>query len=291
MKHLFCFGLGYTAAVVAARLAQKGWAVSGTATGPDKTKTLTDKGWKGLVFDGRSKSAEVTEALGRSTHVLLSIPPGAGGDPAHDVYAEEIAAAPSLAWIGYFSTIGVYGDAGGGWVDETTTPRPGSERGQRRVAAENAWTNLGDEHGKAVVIFRLPGIYGPDRNSLDDIKAGKARRIIKPDQFFNRAHVEDIASAVEAALSLKSSRIFNVTDDLPAPPQDVIAYGAELLGLPCPPAIAYDDAALSPMGRSFYSESKKVSNARMKSELGVSLKYPTYIEGLQALANHVPQTF
>jgi nucleoside-diphosphate-sugar epimerase len=222
---------------------------------------------------------------------LLSIPPGASGDPAFTVYADDIASSPTLEWIGYFSTIGVYGDAGGGWVDETTDPRPGSERGARRLEAEREWLRLGEESGKTVVILRLPGIYGPGRNTLKDLRSGKARRIVKPGHYFNRVHVEDIAAAVEAALHVQSSRIFNITDDLPAAPEDVIAFGAELLGMPCPPAIPHSEAILSPMARSFYSESKKVSNARMKAELGVVLKYPTYKEGLTALAGNTSDSF
>nr|HPG89260.1 SDR family NAD(P)-dependent oxidoreductase [Hyphomicrobium sp.] len=189
---------------------------------------------------------------------------------------------PSITWIGYLSTIGVYGDADGGWVDEETEARPGSERGQRRLDAENAWLALGQRTGKASMVFRLPGIYGPGRSTIDDLRAGEARRLIKPGQVFNRIHVVDIATALTAAIDKPhAGRVYNVTDDEPGPPQDVVAYGAELLGLPVPPGLDFATADLTPMARSFYSESKRVSNARMKSELGVALKYPNYRDGLR----------
>ncbi len=285
MSRLFCFGLGYCAAKLGRRLLTQGWTVAGTTSHPEKMQRLENHGFQPFLFTGNSAPADIKDAIRTATHVLLSIPPDAQSDPALAQFGEEIAASPSIHWIGYFSTVGVYGDANGGWVDETTEPRPGTERGQRRLKAENGWSNLGRRSGKALVIYRLPGIYGPGRSAIDQLRAGTARRIFKPGQLTNRAHVEDIATAVEASIDLASDiHIFNVTDDLPAPPQDVIAYGAELLGVPCPPATDPADAALSPAARSFYVENKKVSNARMKSELGVKLAYPTYIEGLKAIA-------
>jgi len=285
MSRLFCFGLGYSAAVLARHLAARGWSIAGTTTHEEKAKALAGEGYTAFVFDGRTRHADVVAALKRATHVLLSIPPDATGDPALTVYSEDIASSPALSWIGYFSTVGVYGDANGAWVDETTTPRPGTERGLRRLKAETGWLELGRKSGKSVVVFRLPGIYGPGRSAIDQLRAGTARRIFKPGQVTNRVHVDDIASAVEASLRLPAGpHVFNVTDDLPAPPQDVIAYGAELLGVPCPPATDPTDAGLTPMARSFYAESKKVSNSRMKAELGVALAYPTYFDGLKAIA-------
>jgi hypothetical protein len=292
MSRLFCFGLGYSAGVLAQRLAAQGWSISGTTTREEKAKALAEEGYTAFVFDGRTRKAEVADALKSATHMLLSIPPDADGDPALKVYGDDIAASPALSWIGYFSTVGVYGDANGAWVDETTPPRPGTERGIRRLKAEDAWLGLGRETGKAVVVFRLPGIYGPGRSAIDQLRAGSARRIFKPGQVTNRVHVEDIATAVEASLRLPTgAHIFNVTDDLPAPPQDVIAHGAELLGVVCPPATDLTDAGLTPMARSFYAESKKVSNARMKAELGVALAYPTYFEGLKAIARGTGTAF
>jgi hypothetical protein len=285
MNRLFCFGLGYCAGVLSRRLVARGWSISGTATTADKAERLKRDGYEAFVFDGRERNPAVAEALSRSTHVLLSIPPDADGDPALRVYGSDIASSPSITWIGYFSSVSVYGDSKGEWVDERTIPEPVTERGMRRLVAENAWIEFGRASGKAIVVLRLPGIYGPGRSAIDQLRAGKARRIFKPGQVTNRVHVDDIATATEASLKLPTGvHVFNVTDDLPAPPQDVIAYGAELLGVPCPPATDPTDASLSPMARSFYAESKKVSNVRMKNELGVKLAYPTYVEGLKAIA-------
>lgn len=286
MSRLFCFGLGYCAAELGRRLLTKGWAVSGTTAHAAKMPVLEAQGFKPYLFDGASSPADIADALASATHILLSIPPDAENDPALRCFGEAIAASPSVRWIGYFSTVGVYGDAQGSWVDEATEPNPGTERGQRRLKAERAWTDLAARSGKALVIYRLPGIYGPGRSAIDQLRAGTARRIFKPGQFTNRIHVADIATAVEASIELApGTHIFNVTDDLPAPPQDVIAYGAELLGVPCPPATDPSDDAISPAARSFYIENKKVSNARMKAELGVELAYPTYLDGLKAIAS------
>ena len=285
MSYLFCFGLGYSAGYLAERLKPRGWTVSGTATTDAGAAALTALATRGYTFDGGSANPSVSTALRDATHVLLSIPPGASGDPALNCFENDLAASTNLSWIGYFSTIGVYGDTQGGWVDEETAPRPGSPRGQRRLDAENAWLAFGKRTGKRVMIFRLPGIYGPGRSTLDDLRAGTARRLIKPGQVFNRIHVADIAAAVEAAIAVPlASRIYNLTDDDPAPPQDVVAYSAGLLGLPPLPDIDFATATLSPMAQSFYSESKRVSNARMKTELGVALAYPSYRDGLKAIA-------
>lgn len=283
--HLFSFGLGYSARALAGRLAAKGWRITGTSTTEVGARAITAAGYRGLVFDGRAPAPEVGRALGEATHALMSIPPGADGDPAFVHHAADIAAAAGLGWIGYLSTVAVYGDRGGGWVDETTPPNPMSERGRRRLAAESAWLTLGARTGKAVMVFRLPGIYGPGRSPLDDLAAGTARRLVKKDQVFNRIHVEDIAGAVEAAISRpRAGAIFNVTDDEPAPPQDVVAYAAGLAGRPVPPEQPFENAVLTPMARSFYSENKRVRNARLKAELGYALAYPTYREGLAAIA-------
>jgi nucleoside-diphosphate-sugar epimerase len=292
VSRLFCFGLGYSAAVLARRLVLHGWSVGGTVTNAGKAEALARTGYEMFVFDGMAPNATVGDALNAATHVLLSIPPDADGDPASRHYGKAIAASPAVKWIGYFSTVGVYGDSNGAWVDEETPARPGTERGQRRLDAEIAWREVSKKGRKALVIFRLPGIYGPGRSAIDQLRAGTARRIFKPGQVTNRIHVEDIATAVEASLKFsEGTRVFNVTDDLPAPPQDVIEYGAELLSVPCPPASNLDDAGLSPMARSFYTENKKVSNARMKAELGVTLAYPTYVEGLKAIAGNDTPTF
>lgn len=281
MTHLICFGLGYCAREAAKRLVHDGWRVSGTATTAAGAARLNDMGYAGLIFDGTEPAQTAAAVLTGATHVLVSIPPARDGDPALIHHGRDIAASRSIEWIGYYSTIGVYGDAQGGWVDEETPPRPGSERGQRRIEAENGWLALGEKTGKRVSILRLPGIYGPGRSAFDDLRAGTARRLIKPGQVFNRAHVADIATATIAAFAQRSSaRAYNVVDDEPAPPQDVIAYAASLLGVPCPPDIDFATATLSPMAQSFYSESKRVSNKRMKSELHVKLAFATYRDGL-----------
>jgi dTDP-4-dehydrorhamnose reductase len=285
MTNLLCFGLGYSAGVLSRRLASQGWKIAGTSTTQAGAERIASNTYRSMMFDGRSKSRNVSAALEQATHILLSIPPGADGDPALKAHGEDIAASTSLQWIGYFSTVGVYGDADGGWVNEETLPHPASERGKRRLDAENAWLDLGRRSGKTVMIFRLPGIYGPGRSTIDDLRNGSARRIIKPGQVFNRIHVEDIASAVEAAVAKPmAGRVYNVTDDEPAPPQDVVAFAAELLGLPVPQDLDFATAELSPMARSFYSESKRVSNMRMKTELGVALKFPSYRQGLQGIS-------
>lgn len=284
MTNLFCFGLGYCAGYLANDLILRGWHVAGTSMRAIGSARLQARGYDGFVFDGRTHSPEVAEALQSASHILLSIPPDAEGDPALRIFAEDIAASASVRWIGYLSTIGVYGDANGGWVDEDTPALPLSDRGQRRLAAENAWRDLGKRTNKTVMVFRLPGIYGPGRSTLDDLRAGEARRIVKPGQVFNRIHVEDIAASIAAGIDKPHpDRVYNVTDDEPGPPQDVVAFGASLLGLAAPPDIDFATAQLSPMARSFYSESKRVSNARLIKELGVTLKYPTYRDGIAAI--------
>jgi len=284
MTHLFCFGLGYSARIVAERLSARGFATSGTSTTDEGAAALSKSGAAGYVFNGNSPNAQITAALAHASHVLLSVPPGADGDPVFVHHGANIAASPSITWIGYFSTVGVYGDAGGGWVDEETEPRPASERGRRRLAAERRWLELGAKTGKCVMVFRLPGIYGPGRSVLDDLEAGTARRIVKPGQVFNRIHVDDIAAAVVAGIDAPHpGRVFNVTDDEPCPPQDVVAFASRLLGIEPPPEIEFETAPLSSMARSFYSESKRVSNARMKSELRVRLAFPTYRQGIETL--------
>ena len=199
-------------------------------------------------------------------------------------HSREIAKAHDVRWIGYLSTVGVYGDFGGAWVDEDTPPKPGSERTVRRLAAETAWRDFGANHDRAVRIFRLAGIYGPGRSAIDDLFAGTARRIVKPGQVFNRIHVEDIAAVLEtAAANGGAHAVYNVTDNEPAPPQDVVAYAARLIGQDPPPETPFETAALSPMGFSFYSENRRVRNARLRDDLGVDLTYPSYREGLAAI--------
>jgi nucleoside-diphosphate-sugar epimerase len=284
MSRLFCFGLGYSAQALGRLLIAQGWRVGGTARTGDSAKALADAGFGAVVFDGRAPSAEVSDALKHATHVLLSIPPAADGDPALRNHARDLEASPSVQWIGYLSAVGVYGDHGGAWIDETTPARPMQERSRWRRAAEDKWLTLAQRSGKRARVFRLPGIYGPGRSAIERVREGTAQRIVKPGQVFNRVHVDDIAGALAAAIAGRGAHdIYNVTDDEPAPPQDVIGYAAELLHMPAPPEIAFEDAKLSPMAASFYAENKRVSNARMCNELGVTLKFPSYREGLQAI--------
>ena len=289
-SRLFCFGLGYTARVLAEQLLSDhrhaGINIAGTRTRPDMSNEWAIKL---AAFNGDSAGTGVAMLLAGSTHLLISIPPDIEGDPALRCHASDLASLSTLRWIGYLSTIGVYGDAGGGTVDETSPTKPQSERAMRRVTAENQWRAFGQQTGKRVEIFRLPGIYGPGRSVIDSLRSGTAKRIVKPGQVFNRVHVIDIAQALETAMALAATGCpspydtYNVVDDEPAPPQDVVAYAADLLGMPPPPEVPFDAATLSPMARSFYSESKRVSNARLKSALGFNLAYPTYREGLQAI--------
>jgi hypothetical protein len=278
---LFCFGFGYSAAVLARQLAGRpNTQIVGTRTRLDPASPVPL-----AVFRGDGLTPAVADLMAGSTHVLISIPPGAEGCPVLQHVRQNLAQSTSLDWLGYLSTVGVYGDAQGGWVDETTPIKPSAERAIRRAKAEAGWLAFGRDTGKRVEVFRLPGIYGPGRSTIDDLRAGTARRIDKPGQVFNRIHVADIAGALALAMSKATgTTIFNVTDDEPGPPQDVVAFGAELLGLTPPPLVPFTDAQLSPMGVSFYSESKRVRNDRLKTTLGYVLRYPTYREGLRAIA-------
>lgn len=286
MSKLFCFGLGYSARALAHRLTREGWDITGTSSRADGVGRIEAAGWRGHLYDGRAPGAGIAAALADVTHILVSPAPDAEGDPVLRWHAADIAAAPRLRWIGYLSTVGVYGDHDGAWVDETTPRRPASERSRRRVLAEQAWLHFAECVPQAQVqVFRLAGIYGPGRSAIDDLREGTARRIVKPGQVFNRIHVDDIAHVLAAAMSGRGrSAIYNVTDDEPAPAQDVVAFGAELLGLPVPPEIPIEKAGLGPMGVSFYGECKRVGNARLKAELVSELLYPSYREGLRAIA-------
>lgn len=282
MTRLFCFGFGFSAEALANRLKPKGWRTAGTARVPDKVNALTARGVEAFAFP----LADPPEALRGTTHVLVSTPPGENGDPAFR-YASDLARlTPRPAWLGYLSTTGVYGDHAGGWVDETTPEAPATERGRRRLAAEQAWGSWGRAANVPVAIFRLAGIYGPGRNQLDSVRDGTARRIVRENQVFSRIHVEDIAQVLEASIAKPhAGAVYNVCDDEPAPPHEVIEYAANLLGVATPKLERFEDAAptMSEMAQSFYTESKRVRNNRIKQDLGVKLLYPTYREGLKAL--------
>ena len=278
---LLSFGHGYSAQALARRLLPEGWRVIGTTRDPEKAGTLRAQGVEARVWPGESLDTEIAEA----DAVLVSAAPGDSGDPVLSRLRTSLAtAAPHLRWVGYLSTTGVYGDHGGAWVDETTELTPSTARGRARVAAESEWQSV---PGLPLHIFRLAGIYGPGRGPFAKVRAGTARRIIKKDQVFSRIHVDDIAQVLHASLTRPDpGAIYNLCDDDPAPPQDVISYAAELLGLPQPPAEAFETAEMTPMARSFYAESKKVRNDRIKTDLGIVLKYPDYRSGLRAMLNN-----
>ena len=240
-----------------------------------------------LAFDGRAALADVLAALAGADALLVSIPPDAVGDPVLAHFATAIADAPKLSRIAYLSTVGVYGDHGGAWVDEATVPKPISPRSILRLQAERDWLALGTALGKTVHVLRLGGIYGPGQNALENMRAGTARRIVKPGQVFNRIHVEDIARAIAASFDHAQGGVCNVTDNEPTPPQDVVAFAAHVLGMPPPPELEFATTAMSAMARSFYGENKRVANQRLRNVLGVELAYPTYREGILALAQEL----
>ena len=282
MKHtLLSIGHGYSAQALARQLIPLGWDVTGTSRDAENLPAITAQGATALNWPGD----DITPALANASHLLISVAPNIKGDPVLNTLRPEIIKrAPHLKWVGYLSTIGVYGNHDGAWVDEDTPLTPATKRGQLRVAAEAEWQALAAECDLPLHIFRLAGIYGPERGPFAKVRKGTARRIIKKNQLFSRIHVDDIASVLMASIAQPNpGRIYNVCDDNPAPPQDVIAYAADLLGLPIPEAVDYDTADMTEMARSFYAESKSVRNMRIKTELGVELRYPTYQDGLKAL--------
>ena len=275
---LLTFGHGYSAGALSRRLLADGWRVIGTTRTPEKAAALMEMGVEPRVWPG----AEMGPALDAADHLLISAAPGEAGDPVLAALGAEIAAlAGQFRWVGYLSTTGVYGDHDGGWVDETTPLSPSTKRGRLRVEAEADWRAI---PGLPLHIFRLAGIYGPGRGPFAKVRAGTARRIVKPGQVFSRTHVDDIAQVLSASIARPDpGAVYNVCDDDPAPPEAVIEHAAALLGLPVPTPEDFATAEMSPMARSFYAESKRVRNDRIKTELGVSLIYPNYRAGLRAL--------
>lgn len=284
---LTIFGLGYSAGFYAQSRAQKFSAVVATQRAPDSA----NRGPIALLpFDGGQEKIDdrLIAALLASDALLISAAPDDFGDPVLRRLAAPIAANKKIKKIIYLSTIGVYGDQQGAWIDETTPVKPSHARTKIRAEVENQWLKLGETSGKQVYVLRLSGIYGPGRSVLEKLREGTARRLVKPGQVFNRIHVEDIAQAIDACLlSDAPGGIYNVTDDEPAPPQDVIAFGAELLNLPAPPEQDFETATLTPMARSFYGENKRVGNKKLKQTLGVALAYQSFREGLTALAENI----
>lgn len=285
MRRLVVFGCGYTARRFVALQGSAFDRVDVTSRSDETAARLAADGLAAHVFDGSELTPALAEAARAATHVLVSAPPDAHGDPTLRGAGAALSAAAGLAWVGYLSTIGVYADAGGGWVDETTEPEADSERGARRIVVEREWLAFGRERGIPVQIFRLAGIYGPGRSQIDNLRAGTAKRLVKPGQVFNRIHVDDIAAALAAGVAQPGAGpIVNVTDDEPAAPQDVVTYAARLIGVEPPPETPFETAAISEMARSFYSSNKRVANRVLKEEFGVRLVYPTYREGIASLA-------
>ncbi len=273
MNTLLSLGHGYSASALARLLIPQGWTVFGTTRNPARARAMQAAGVVPVMWPG-----DIRPALAQATHILASAAPDAAGDP-------FLAAVPGLAgakagWVGYLSTTGVYGDHQGAWVDEDTPLTPSTDRGRQRVLAEAQWQAT----GLPLHIFRLAGIYGPGRGPFEKVRDGTARRIIKPGQMFSRIHVDDIGAVLAASIAHPHpGRVYNVCDDDPAAPEDVLGHAAVLLGLPLPPEVPFDQAEMTPMARSFYAESKRVRNERIKAELGVKLAYPTYREGLAGL--------
>ena len=272
-KSLLCIGYGFSAQALAFDLQQVGWNIKGTTRCKTRVALMAKSGVKPIIWPGDN----LHQALTKASHLLISAAPNAQGDP----FLNKIDISNyKFSWVGYLSTTGVYGNHDGAWVNETSSVMPTTKRGQWRVLAEAAWSRT----NVPLHIFRLAGIYGPGRGPFSKVKDGSARRIIKPGQMFSRIHVEDISQILAASIKRpRPGAIYNVCDDEPAPPQDVIAYAAQLLRLPLPPEIPFDNIDMSPMARSFYSENKCVQNTLMKSELGITLKYPNYRMGLQSL--------
>lgn len=275
---LLSFGHGYSARALSKNLVSLGWKIRGTTRSSDNLENLDVevRVWPNI---------SLSEDLEWATHLLISIPPNEFGDCVLRDYKKNIIKnSRNIRWVGYLSTTGVYGNHNGAWVNEETKLRPTSARALHRLEAENEWLNLYEKHKLPVHIFRLAGIYGPGRGPFSKVKLGKAKQIIKRNQLFSRIHVEDIATTLEASiLKPKPGSIYNVCDDFPAPPEEVILYAARLLGLPDPPKVNFEDAKMSAMARSFYSDSKRVRNNKIKSELNIKLKYPNYKSGLKAL--------
>jgi len=278
--NLFIFGAGYSGQAVA-RARPAGFSIAGTTRSEAKFGALRAAGMEPHIFDGEL-TPETARALEQATHLLISIAPVEAGDPVLDAAGEAIARLPRLGWIGYLSTVGVYGDHAGAWVDETGECRPVSQRSKLRLEAERQWREFGLRTGLPVAIMRLSGIYGPGRNAFVNLESGTAKRLVKQGQVFNRIHGEDIAGAVWHLAGAARGGVFNVTDDLPSPPQDVVACAAALMGVEPPPETPFETAELSPMARSFYGENKRVSNALLKST-GYSFRYPDYQTALEAM--------
>jgi len=278
----FFFGLGFSslAALTQLRRCQQTVNVEGSVRTPEKALRLTQEGIPAHVFDGTKPGETLGPVVRTASHVVFSIAPGAEGDPALKYHRADLDAADDLQWLCYYSTVGVYGDFGGEWIDEGAPLVPRNERSDRRVLAEQAWRDYARERGVPLAILRLAGIYGPGRSTFDKLSDGTARRIVKPGQVFNRIHVEDIGRVTALAAKARLEGTFNLADDEPAPPQDLVTHAAAMMGVEPPPAIPFDQAEMTPMQRSFYQDNKRVSNRAIKQALGIELLYPDYRAGL-----------
>ncbi len=283
-RRLFCFGLGYTGRALARAQMAEGWTVAGTCRDATRRAALAADGIDAWLFDDDNPLADAAAALAGTTHLLAAAPPGENGDGAAFLHGAAIAATESLEWIGYLSCTGIYGDHGGGWVDEDRTPNPSSVRAARRLAAEEQWLDFWWNDGVPAQVFRLAGIYGPGRGPLAALRSGTAKRIHKPGHWFSRIHLDDIVATLRASMARPNGgRIYNVCDDEPAAQADVVAFASALLGVEPPPLAAFEDAALTPLAKSFYGDNKRVRNGRIKAELGVVLAHPDYRCGLKHL--------
>ncbi len=283
-KHLFCFGYGYSCDYLGYELLKLGgWRVSGTTRNRERRAALRARGVNAYLFDNDMPLPDPLYMLRDVTHIVISTPPANAGDPTFNMHAQDLLKLPKLEWVGYLSTTGPYGDRGGAWVDENSEARPTSKRGSRRLNAENSWLSLCKSYDLPVHIFRLAGVYGPGRSALDSLRAGIARRIDKPGHSFSRAHVEDLVQVLIASmLEPKSGNIYNICDDNPSLSHEVIDYACGLLGIASPPLIPFEKVDIAPIHQSFYADNKRVRNNKIKDDLGIKLRYPSYKEGLKA---------
>lgn len=283
---VFIFGLGFSSRAAVRALHSHvgaGLAIAGTTRGAEKGAALTLEGVATHVFDGTAPGQTLVPALCEASHVVVSAPPGNDGDPVLNHHGADLMASNALEWLCYYSTVGVYGDYGGAWIDESASPQPVNERSRRRVDAEQSWRAFAAGKGVPLVILRLAGIYGPGRSAIDKLKAGTSRRVVKPGQVFNRIHAADIGEATARAAERKLAGTFNLADHEPAPPQDPVGFSANLMGIDPPPEEHFDRAEMTEMARSFYGDNKRVSNAAIIRALDLELFYPTYRHGLVAI--------
>jgi hypothetical protein len=282
-KKLFCFGFGYTAGFLGEKLMAYGWKISGTTTSVEKRDFLKKNGIDAWLFDSMHSIPDPFNTFEDVTHVLLSVPPDADGDPVFNIHGPDLAALKNLEWVGYLSTTAVYGDKDGNWVDEKTPPAPSSRRGSQRLKAEEQWQSLCLNEGLPLHIFRLAGIYGPNRSAIDAVRSGMAHCIDKPGHLFNRIHVEDIVQVLIASMNKPHpGSIYNLADDTPSSSHEVIRFACNLIGIEPPPLVPFDEAEMAPIVRSFYLDNKRIHNDVIKNELGIQLAYPDYHSGLKS---------